>query len=57
MRYLKYLPASVRSQLEMYVHIVVSQLLAGWEAFSTEVTPIAHLTIRLVHRLHVLSHS
>ena len=53
----KYLPTSVRSELEMNIHIVVSQLLVGGKSFSAEVTPKAHLTVRLVHRLHMVSHS
>ena len=36
------LPASVRSELEMNIHIMVSQLIVGGEALSTVVTPETH---------------
>ena len=36
------LPASVRSELEMNIHIMISELIVGGEALSTEVTPETH---------------
>ena len=36
------LPASVRSELEMNIHIMVSQLIVGGEALATVVTPEVH---------------